>query len=104
MVAGEAIQAAEPTGVEAMGQRAEKDAERRAAAALGTEGMLGEDGSQGQKRKFVAASTSTANKSVALENGRKIVAEEIDIDDDGPVQMREVPLAVFGSSAIENSA
>ena len=113
MVAGEALQAAELTGIEAMGQKAEKDAEQRAAAAAaagGAEGVSGgtENGAQGQKRKFVAASTTTANKVMTLEKGRTLVSEEIDIDDEGPVQLRAVPLAVFGaaavSAAVENGA
>ena len=79
MVAGEALEA-EATGIEAMGQRAEKEAAKRAA----TQG-LGSDGTEdkaGQKRKFVPAS-SGANKVAATETGRKAVQEEIIIDDEG---------------------
>jgi hypothetical protein len=59
MVAGESLEA-EAVGIEAMGQRAEKEASIRANAAMGN----GEHGDsiasqgQGQKRKFVAAASN----------------------------------------------
>jgi hypothetical protein len=56
MVAGEALEA-EAVGIEAMELKAEKDASKRRAAAIGN-GEHGDSGAlqgQGQKRKFVAA-------------------------------------------------
>lgn len=56
MVAGESLEA-EAVGIEAMGQRAEKEASKRAAAAIGNggHGDSAPSQGQGQKRKFVAA-------------------------------------------------
>ena len=104
MVAGEALAAAEATGIEAMGQRAEKEAILRAAATgLGAEKQKDDSTSQGMKRKFVAASASAANKAVATEMGRRILEEEIDIDEEETVQLKAVPQAIFGTAVVDSS-
>eukprot|EP00596_Hydrurales_sp_CCMP1899_P010090 CAMPEP_0119039492 /NCGR_PEP_ID=MMETSP1177-20130426/9022_1 /TAXON_ID=2985 /ORGANISM="Ochromonas sp, Strain CCMP1899" /LENGTH=583 /DNA_ID=CAMNT_0007003453 /DNA_START=983 /DNA_END=2734 /DNA_ORIENTATION=- len=117
MVAGQSVAAEAPvTGIEAMGQKAEKEALARANAAksgIGGDVTDTESSSNSQKRKFVAASSvQTGNKAAMTEtNGagvgggssRGVNPDEIDIDDEGeeepsPVQTKAVPTAVFGSS------
>lgn len=103
MVAGEALAAAEATGIEAMSLRAEKEAATRAAAAgLGASKQIEGSPTHGMKRKFVAASTSTASKAVATEMGRRIAEEEIDIDEEETVQFKAIPQAIFGTAPIES--
>jgi pre-mRNA-splicing factor SYF1 len=99
MVAGDTINMT--MDIEAMAQLAEHDAMLRATnpVALGAENV-------GQKRKFVAASSSSSgdphSKAQAVSAARG--SEEIDIDDDDEGEAEEpatkpVPLAVFGSAA-----
>jgi len=101
----------EPLSIEAMELLAEQDALDRAAARAGAaKDMPGLAG--GNKRKFVAASSSViqkideqASKIKALQGGAN--PDEIDIDDmdasETSVKERPVPSAVYGSIANESA-